>query len=284
VIPRDEEFLATERSVRKATRQPLRHVVSEHFRAIGDASESFMNLVLTDCEAVALDYLDYYRAKGFEVTMPDRQMTVVVFIDERPFIRFGPDMPPQVSGLYRRTENCLVLFDFRNVPMRQSRAGRSNMQTLAHEATHLLNFNTGLLNRKGDAPRSVIEGLATFSEVRRASGRTPPGQVNHMRLDDLAHVQRRHEWIPVQRLLGSDKAAFGNTVDEVLLAYAQSWFLVYHLMTKPDRLSQFRAYLKAILVRLDDTHRLDDAQKHFGDLAKLDKEVRQAAIELQRTR
>jgi hypothetical protein len=281
---RDEEYLAAETRVRKATTLPIRTAASDHYRAIGDASEAFMKLILNDCELVAVDYLEYYRAKGFDVALPNRQMTVVVFVDERPFLKFGPEMPPQVTGLYRRSENCLVLFDFRNVPMRHSRAGRSNMHTLAHESTHLLNFNTGLLNRKGDAPRSIVEGLATFSEVRRSNGRSQPGQINHMRLDDLAHVQRRHDWIPVERLLCNDRAAFGNTVDQVLLAYAQSWFLVYHLMTVPERLSQFRAYLKAIYSRVDDTHRLEDAKAHFGDLEKLDKELRLAAVQMQRTR
>jgi hypothetical protein len=280
----DEEYRATETKVRKATTLPIHTATSAHYRAIGDASESFMKLILNDCELIALDYLDYFRARGFDVALPSHLMTVVVFVDERPFRRYGPEMPPQVTGLYRRSENSLVLFDFRNVPMRQRRAGSSNLHTLAHESTHLLEFNTGLLNRKGDAARSVVEGLAIFSEVRRSTDRSQPGQINQMRLDDLAHIQRRRDWIPTSTLLTDDRTAFGNTVDHVLLAYAQSWFLVYHLMTTPDRLSQFRAYLKAIYSRVDDTHRLEDAQSHFGDLAKLDKELRVAAAQLQQTR
>src|SRR5262249_750470 len=142
--------------------------------------------------------------------------------------------------------NWLILFDFRNVPMRENGAGQSNMQTLAHETTHLLTFNTGLLNRQGDAPRTIVEGLATYGEIRPLHGRSEPGRINRMRLDDLAHIQRRRERIGVAEMLADDQAAFGTTLDQRLLVYAQSWCLVYYLMTEPSRLPQFRVYLKTI--------------------------------------
>jgi hypothetical protein len=68
----------------------------------------------------------------------------------------------------------------------------------------------------------------------------------------------------------------------MILSYSESWVMVYHLMTDPDRLPQFRAYLDVLRKRNDATRRLEDAKDHFGDLAKLDEEVRQEAIRLQR--
>ena len=56
---------------------------------------------------------------------------------------------------------------------------------------------------------------------------------------------------------------------------------MYHLITDPDRLPQFRAYLETIRTRRDATRRLEDATAHFGDLGRLDGEVKQEAIRLQ---
>ncbi len=110
------------------------------------------------------------------------------------------------------------------------------------------------------------------------------GQINGTRLEDLAHVQRRKKWISATDLLTDDAAAFGTTLDHTLLAYAEGWLLVYYLMKTPVRLPQFQAYLKTISRRTDKNHRYDDAEKHFGDLDRLDQDLRREAIRLQRER
>ena len=51
------------------------------------------------------------------------------------------------------------------------------MITLSHEATHQLTFNTGLLNRKGDVPMCIAEGLAVYGEIRSGPGRNEPGRI-----------------------------------------------------------------------------------------------------------
>src|SRR4029077_16951814 len=114
----------------------------------------------------------------------------------------------------------------------------------------------------------------------RLRGRTEPGAVNGALLDDLAHLQRRAKWIRVAELLTDDGASFGSTLDQTRLAYAQGWLLVYYLMRAP-RLPQLQAYLKTIYPRTDKKHRLEDAEKHFGDLDRLDQELRREAIALQ---
>jgi hypothetical protein len=298
--------------IKQVTDRPIRTERSDRFQAAGDASETFMKITLGDCEEIARDYLDHFKAKGFDIHSPDRRLTLIVFVDERPFRRFVKGVPASALGIYKRTDNWLVVFDFRNVPsltpaphpappflrsappslrsrplepLRSGRPGyQANMSTVAHEATHLLAYNTGLLNRKGDVPRAITEGIATYSEARRLHGPTEPGQINSARLDDLAHFQRMSDWISVATLLADEKKAFGPTEDRVLLAYAESWLLVYYLMTTPARLPQFRAYLKAISTRDDATHRLLDAESNFGSLELLDRDVRQAGIQLQQRR
>ena len=106
------------------------------------------------------------------------------------------------------------------------------MTTLAHEGTHQLAFNTGLLNRQGMRP-AVVEGIVLYGETGSLHGPATPGQINATRLDDLAHIQRREKWISAADLLTDDAVAFGKTLDRTLLAYAEGWLLVYYLMQTP---------------------------------------------------
>ena len=287
--PEEEAKQELERAhsrVQAVTRRPLLNMSSEQYQAVGDATEPFMKLTLNDCDNLARQYLAHYQEQGFDVKRPERRLTLVVFLDERPYLEFARRFASGVSvytwGFYSKTENWLVLFDFRNVPQVEKGAGHKNVTTLAHEGTHQLTFNTGLLNRRGDAPRAVVEGIAGYGETRSLRGPAAPGQINGTRLDDLAHLQRRAKWIRAIDLLTDDAASFGTTLDQSLLAYAEGWLLVYYLMKTPVRLPQFQAYLKTILKRTDKNHRYDDAEKHFGDIERLDQDLRREAIRLQR--
>ncbi len=276
----DPELTRARSRLKDVTNRPIRVVRSAHFQAIGDASESFMKLTLGDCELIALDYMDHYRAKGFDVKLPDRPLTVVTLFDERPFQKLNPGVPPGTIGLYSIRDNLLFVYDFRNVPM-ASRAGHANIDVLSHESNHLLSFNTGLLNPQGDVPRAIVEGIGMYAEGRPLHGRGQLGRLNLFRLDSVAHLQRGRKWVDVQDLLVDDRAAFGSNF---ALSYAESWLLVYHLMTSATRLPQFRAYLKAIRGRLDKNRRFDDAETHFGNLDRLDDELRRVSIQLQKSR
>jgi len=288
LTPAEEAAKELERTVARvsaATSRPLHTVTSEQYQAVGDAAEPFLKITLSDCDQIARDYLEYYQANGFEVRRPDRRLTLVVFVDERPYLefarKFARGVPRNASGFYSRSENWLVLFDFRNHPQNERGAGLKNARTLAHEATHQLTFNTGLVNRRGDVPLAVLEGLATYSESRRLHGPDQPGAINGPLLDDLAHIRRRANWIKATELLTDDRTSFGITLDQTLLAYAQSWLLVYYLMKSPSRLPRFQAYLKTIYARMNKDHRLDDAERNFGDLDRLDEELRRESIRLQ---
>ena len=273
---------------RVATRLPLVVARTDQYQGVGDVSESFLKLALGDCENIAEDYFDYYQRQGFDVKRPGRRLTLVVFRDERPYLEFARKFVRGLTqfdwGFYSKAENWLVLFDFRNVPASERGAAYKNVRVLAHEATHQLTFNSGLLNRKGDLPRAVVEGLASYSETRPLHGHGEPGKLNGALLDDLAHILRRAKWTTATDLLTDDNAAFGNTLDQRLLAYAQGWLLVYHLMKTPARLPQLQAYLKTITTRTNNDRRYDDAERHFGDLDRLDQELRREAIQLQISR
>src|SRR5262245_17402755 len=183
----EEELRLAEVQARKVTTRPLLTMKSAHYQAIGDASEAFIKLTLSDCDKMASDYIDHFRSHGFDVRLPARRLTVIVFRDERPFLKFAVKTPPGTMGFYSLASNWLALFDFRNMPMFPFASGQSNMETLTHEATHQLCFNTGLLHREADIPMSIVEGLAMYCERRRLFGSSEPGQPNLRRLEELAH-------------------------------------------------------------------------------------------------
>jgi hypothetical protein len=286
--PAEEADRELERATSRAsavTSRPLQVAKSEEYQVVGDAEATFVQTSLRAYDAIANDFLAHYHAKGFQVKAPDRRMTLVAFRDERPFRefarKFAPGVPPSVSGFYSRPENWLVLFDFRNVPASALGGALKNMRVLAHEATHQLTFNTGLLNRQGDAPVAIVEGLACYGEARRLHGRNEPGLLNSEQLDSLAHVQRRANWIKLADLLTDDSPAAGVSSDQMQLFYAQSWLLIFSLMSSPARLLQLQAYFKTIFPRVDKKKRLDDADKCFGNLEQLDQDLRREAIRLQ---
>ena len=262
--------------VRAVTSRSLQVAKSEEYQAVGDADPAFIQTSLRDYDAIASDFLAHYRAKGFQVKAPDRRMTLLAFLDERPFREFARKFARGV-----RAERVGVLFPPRKLAgairlskrsgQRASAGPCKNMRVLAHEATHQLTFNTGLLNRQGDAPVAIVEGLGCYGEARRLRGRSEPGLLNSERLDDLAHVQRRARWIKLADLLTDDSPATGASIDQMQLFYAQSWLLVYSLMNDPARLPQLQAYFKTIFPRVDKKKRLDDAGQCFGNLDQLDR-------------
>ena len=88
--------------------------------------------------------------------------------------------------------------------------GIENLHALAHEATHQLTYNTGLLERHGDVAVCISEGLAMYGESRKPIGRTPPGRRNLVRLRDLGLIRSGLvPWIPLADLLANDQLSAG---------------------------------------------------------------------------
>ena len=280
----DQERRAIDAIAAKSGLAPFHTTRSRHYLGIGDASDSFRTLALEDCEALAADYLDYYQSQGFKVAMPAGRLTVIILTDERSLTAFNRDGRSQTSlteanrlttvpGHYEPHTNRIVVHDMRSAASR--RTGLANLHLLSHEATHQLTFNTGLLNRRGDVPRSLAEGLAQFGEIRKPTGRTAPGHLHLRNLNILAKARRMETpWYPVAQLLADVRpfllASFARLKD---LAYAQSWLLIDYSMKDRSRLEGFRAYLDAIRPRINSENRLDDAEKCLGDLDRLNQEL-----------
>ena len=265
----EAEAQAIEERARKVGLTVFGSVESTNYRVFGNASPVHLKLILGYCEAVATDFFAYYQGQGFEVDRPRKKLTALVFANLRTAAAFLGQKPPSSFGLYDRSANRFYVFDYR-------------VNFVAHEAIHQLAYNSGLLQRLRDVPVSISEGIALYGETRKLDAASPPGKLNNMRLTDLAHVQRKGvAWIPLTRLITDDKLIQGSAgFDTTILAYAQSWLLVYYLMKEPDQWARFRDYLKSIQTRKDPSTRLEDARRHFGDLDLLDKDLRRYSIRL----
>jgi len=290
----DQERRAVKAIAAKAGLPSFLTTRSQNYLGIGDASDTFRSLTLRDCEAVAADYLDYYQSQGFKVAMPAGRLTVVILADEGSLAAFNGDRRLQrspteanrhlvVPGQYNSRSNRLIVLDMHAVASR--RTGLLNLQLLAHEATHQLTFNTGLLDRRGDVPHSIAEGLAQYGEIRKTTGRTAPGQPHLRNLNILAAARRMGTpWYPVDQLLADDRPFLLDSFARLKnLAYAQAWLLIDYLMKDRSRLEGFRAYLEAIRPRIDPEQRLDDAERHLGDLDRLNQDLATYFVRLNKT-
>ena len=84
-------------------------------------------------------------------------------------------------------------------------------------------------------------------------------------------------------IIGGDRAAKAaddkraEAEDQLQTAYGQCWIFIYFFMKTDARRKALCAYLKAIKTRKQPDSRLEDAQKHLGDLDRLDDDLRKFA-------
>jgi hypothetical protein len=273
-----ETVEAIQREARQAGLGPFETAETKNFLGIGDGPGPYRQSALDICQELATVYLKHFRDKGFSaLALPERRLAVVTLKDRTSYEKFlGESAGPDVGGHFDLDANRLVIYDFRppvNEPV--ANAMRVNTFTLIHEGLHLLTFNTGLLNRGGDVPLCVSEGLAAYGEAWRPSVRTPFGLHHAYRREELAKADLATVWITAGKLIARDGLLEDGETAQ--LGYAQSWLLVHYLMRTPARLRGFRAYLAAITHRKDASHRLDDAAAHLGDLDRLDRDLKKHA-------
>ena len=265
-------------------------VESDHYAAAGDAPEAFMRMILGDCQQLVRDYFRYFQTQGFTLEKPKQRLLVAMFRDDKSFGKYlglpsmqeaaADGQPLQAAGVYDRATNLLHVFDWRSVPM-ASRSASRNMETLAHEGTHQLTFNTGVLRRPGDIPLCLIEGFGTYGEARKTMGPSELGRLNLKRMDDLAKLQRKIPWIPLRELLTDDTVLRAGLAGRIMLGYAQSWLLIHYMMNHRELLPRFRDYLNVVKSRDNDKDRLKDFETFFGDPDAHDPSLQKYAIRLQ---
>lgn len=250
--------------------------LSEHYLGVGDASPAFRAQALKLCEELAATLLKHFQFKGFELALPRDRPGVVVLADKGSYEKFkGAEVGESEGGSYDLETNCLTVFDFLDEKVRGGdKVRRLNTFTLVHEAVHQFTFNAGLLDRKGDVPLAVSEGLATYAELWTIKS-PHVGQMNAYRLDVMKRPGQGEGWFPVAELLSTD-TLFNDRASEQL-AYAEAWLLIHELMQTSSGRKKLQAYFQAIRSRRDMEHRDEDAEKAFGSLVKLDNALKKRA-------
>ena len=271
--PDDAEIARVRDHAKKAGLGAFQVSSNDQYLAIGDAPDRFREEAMRILSGLEKDFLAHFKSRKFEVERPKGKMSLVILADRGAFGAYlGEEPEGLVSGNYDPVNNDLTFFDNRGaggVPD----AEKDNTLVLFHEATHQLTFNTGLLERGGDIPLAIAEGLACYAEVRSPNGKSKIGDLNLRR---LAVLRPRGQRAPVtlatvSTLIGSDDRLTADATKQV--GYSEAWLLVHYLMRTPRLQLRFQAYLKTIKERKDGSHRLEDWRKHFGDPAVLDQEL-----------
>jgi hypothetical protein len=269
---------------------------SKRFTAISNATEEFTIERLNNCEIFYDHFLAHFREKGFTLHPPPQRLMIAIFDAPAGLEAYlGQKLPPSIAGLYHPTTNRLLLYDLsenramlankqhalkygdkiRNNFDRSRFIGAierqatdfskdANLSTTMHEAAHQIAFNCGLLNRAGDGPCWLVEGMATYCEATDQGDWTALGGPNPLRIVDLAGA--KGSYLTLEELVQNDR---WRKTPKVLLGYSQSWALFRMLME--ERMPQLKAYLQTIATRQAPEHRLTDFRAVFGaDLAALE--------------
>ena len=238
-------------------------------------------------EGIYRSFHGYFSVRGFKFEKPEFPLVAIVFPDHKSFDDYCKRDElrafPGLMGYYLRTSNRVALFDPNSdQTAHSSPAGRRGLNrmaasieaeladTIVHEATHQVAFNTGLHTRIGENPKWVVEGLATVFEspgirsstAGRGRAFTRINRDRYLWFQNYAQSRRKPKSLAA--FVCSDHKFQSATLD----AYAEAWALSFYLIeTRP---SKYAGYLKAIAERdpLKDypaEERLADFQNAFGN-------------------
>jgi hypothetical protein len=283
--------------------KPIRYD-SKHFMALSTAGAVYSEYRLHNCETIHALFFEHFRKRGFAVRIPTEKLMVAIFDSQDGLDAYmGQKISSSVTGLYQRDANRLVVYDYGTNRAFASGVARAavamkggssdlerehnrvkfdqvvrdhrddtNISTVMHEVAHQLSFNCGLLNRRGDVPVWLAEGLAVYCESTVKGAWQGIGEANPARASVLGPVSRSDAtFIPLRALIQSDDwIRKAKRTDQVILGYSQSWAL-FRLLVE-ERPKQLQAYLRLIHDRKTPDHRLTDFGTAFGsDLGKLEK-------------
>ncbi len=302
--PADRKFAREMAALaRKNDLAPAVRYDSRHFTALSNADDRFTRDRLTNCELIYSLFFEHFRARGFRLGEPAGKLMVAVFDSQSGFEAYlGQKMPAGVTGLYHPRTNRLLVYDYgsneafvaqkewalrrgRGIGWqdarnrytdtiervaREFRTG-TNVATTMHEVAHQLSFNTGMLNREGDVPFWLAEGLACYCEATDGGAWQGLGEPNPARLATLADALRgRGRLFRLEDMVASDKWRQSlRDSTGILIGYAESWALFKFLMEERPR--AMRKYLSLIYDRKAPEHRLTDFRQAFGaDVGRLE--------------
>jgi hypothetical protein len=199
------------------------------------------------------------RIRGFSPESPKIPLVAAVFRSRTDYYRHaasqGTPLQPGTLGHYDPKTNRIYLFDATSsqavrVASQGSSGGAgwpANSETIIHEATHQMAYNTGVHRRFAEQPRWLVEGLAMMYEARgvwdpRTIDRRSD-RINQGRLLDFKAGRATRPKDALVQMLASDRSYRTNPG----AAYAQAWTLSFYLRETQPR--EYCRYLKHVARR-----------------------------------
>lgn len=244
-------------------------------------------------EDVYAEFQSHFSRRQFALAAPEFPLVVIVFPTQQQFAEYaakdGAGYVAALKGYYSRSSNRVAMYAEGAAGVAASEADESGesvamavtptsdvlasiegdfRNTLIHEATHQLAYNTELHSRLGDHPRWMSEGLAMLFEEDSRRDDSP-----NSKLEDRVN-RSRYIWFmnyrqtrrPKQALL--DFLASNSLFEQAALdAYSEAWALSFYLME--TRSSDYRRYLRIVAARdplatYTPEQRITDFQAAFG--------------------
>jgi hypothetical protein len=276
----------------------FRVVNTTHYLICYDTSETYAKWCGSLFERLYLAFTNYWSHKGFALTEPEFPLVAVVFADKQAYLKSTRadlgEAGASIIGYFNLATNRMTMYDLTGA----ASAGRASVtitnaaqinqilsqpdalqtvSTIVHEATHQIAFNCGLHTRLSDCPVWFSEGIAVYFEtpdLRSEKGWKGVGAVNRARQERFMNYLTRRPADSLETLISDDRRF--RDVNQSLDAYAEAWALTNFLLNKHPK--QYVDYLRMLSAKQPLLHdspqtRLDEFQKAFGEIKKLDVEL-----------
>lgn len=234
-------------------------------------------------EQVYESFLLRFYSQGVTLDVPQERLKVVLFNDERDYLRFATDLSPDLSsaiGFFQPDINISFFYDhttserfqtlrtlsavltaqydeaFRNKDKDTIQLAdtisllvaieqeNADIEVVSHEATHQLAANTGLLPRQVRIPQWVHEGLATYFEAPDDATWSGMGAVNEQRLERYRYLLPDRVHSRIDFIVGDEIFKYAASHDGVLFGYGQAWALTHFLLER--HFAEFLAYYRRL--------------------------------------
>lgn len=243
----------------------------------------------------------YFSVRGVAVSEPEFPLVAIVFPDQPAFAKYAQQekvkVSSQLQGYYLTTSNRVALFergtrtttlatpaslvDPHAAPLANTgiwgaimpKSDQDLYDTIVHEGTHQVAFNTGLHSRLGADPKWVVEGLATVFEapgIRNSGAQYGVAtRINRERYQWFGnYLKNRRPPNSLEEFISNDDDFGKNTLD----AYSQAWALSFFLIeTRPQKYSQYLTKIakRSPFEEYDADQKLADFQAVFGKDTRL---------------
>lgn len=214
-----------------------------HYLVVHPAGQK--NLWAQRFEELYRSFYYYTATRGFRPRKPEFPLIAIVFRSRGDFEKYSRKKRMEVGsgvvGYYSMKSNRIVMYDLSG-GRANDKNWQLNAETIVHEATHQVAFNTGIHNRFAEQPLWIVEGIGTMFEAPGVfDSRSNQSRKQRINQQQLAGFKRyaasRRPKDSLSKLISSDKRFESNP----RAAYGEAWALSFYLVeTQPRKYFQTR--------------------------------------------